>query len=296
APDPDVLPTGHELLDDYLTPLAEALGDRIRTGARVVAVSRDGMDKTRSAHRADTPLLVRITTAGGAEEDLTAQAVLDASGTWNQTNPLGRYGLPAPGETAATAHGLITAPLPDVHGTDRHRFADRHVAVVGAGHSAASTLLDLADLAQHAPETRITRADQGAEVRAADPLLDLAELAQHAPVSRISWVVRGADVSAVNGGEAQDELAARGALGTRLGHLVSTGAIEVHTAFVITGFAAGHNGLTVQATTPAGPTELNVDVLVPATGFRPDLDILSELRLELDPAVEAPRQLGPLID
>src|SRR5699024_5996435 len=27
-----------------------------------------------------------------------------------------------------------------------------------------------------------------------------------------------------------------------------------------------------------------------------DLDILSELRLELDPAVEAPRQLGPLID
>src|SRR5699024_12566775 len=65
APDPDVLPTGHELLDDYLTPLAEALGDRIRTGARVVAVSRDGMDKTRSAHRADTPLLVRITTAGG---------------------------------------------------------------------------------------------------------------------------------------------------------------------------------------------------------------------------------------
>src|SRR5699024_10725116 len=53
---------------------------------------------------------------------------------------------------------------------------------------------------------------------------------------------------------------------------------------------------TVQATTPAGPTELNVDVLVPATGFRPDLDILSELRLELDPAVEAPRQLGPQID
>src|SRR5699024_3309880 len=104
APGPDVLPPGHELLDDYLAALAEPLGDRVRTGARVVAVSRDRMDNTRSAHRADTPLLVRITTAGGAEEDLTAQAVLDASGTWNQTNPLGRSGLPAPGETAATAH------------------------------------------------------------------------------------------------------------------------------------------------------------------------------------------------
>src|SRR5699024_6499342 len=37
APAPDVLPTRHELLDDYLTPLAGALGDRIRPGARVVA-------------------------------------------------------------------------------------------------------------------------------------------------------------------------------------------------------------------------------------------------------------------
>src|SRR5690606_37491905 len=42
--------------------------------------------------------------------------------------------------------------------------------------------------------------------------------------------------------------------------------------------------------------ELHVDYIVPATGFRPDLSILSELRLEMDPAVEAPRELGPLID
>src|SRR5699024_1553665 len=130
APDPDVPPAGHELPAAYLTPLAEALCDRTRTAARAVAVSRDGLDSTRSAPRAATTTLVRMTTATAAEEDLTAQAVLDASGTWNQTNPLGRSGLPAPGETAATAHGLITAPLPDVHGTDRHRFADRHVVVV----------------------------------------------------------------------------------------------------------------------------------------------------------------------
>jgi len=41
---------------------------------------------------------------------------------------------------------------------------------------------------------------------------------------------------------------------------------------------------------------MSVDVLVPATGFRPDLGMLSKLRLSLDPAVEAPAQLGPLID
>src|SRR5699024_5877308 len=114
APDPTALPTGHELIDDYLIPLATALGDRVRTGVRVVAVSRDGIDKTRSAHRDETPLLVRIRTAEGTEADLTAQAVLDASGTWDQPNPLGRSGLPAPGETTAVVQGQITAPLPDV--------------------------------------------------------------------------------------------------------------------------------------------------------------------------------------
>jgi len=33
-----------------------------------------------------------------------------------------------------------------------------------------------------------------------------------------------------------------------------------------------------------------------ATGFRPDLEMLREVRLELDPAVEAPAALAPLID
>ena len=32
------------------------------------------------------------------------------------------------------------------------------------------------------------------------------------------------------------------------------------------------------------------------TGFRPDLSWLSEIRLDLDPALQAPRDLAPLID
>ena len=32
------------------------------------------------------------------------------------------------------------------------------------------------------------------------------------------------------------------------------------------------------------------------TGFRPDLSWLSELRLDLDPVLQAPRALAPLID
>src|SRR5690625_7515961 len=41
APNPQQLPTGHELIQEYLAPLATALGDTVRTGARVVAEARD---------------------------------------------------------------------------------------------------------------------------------------------------------------------------------------------------------------------------------------------------------------
>ncbi|MDN6521100.1 MAG: NAD(P)-binding domain-containing protein [Yaniella sp.] len=266
APDPDVLPTGNELIQQYLEPLAAALGDTVRTGMRVTAVSREGIDKTRSYGREDTPYIVRVVHPGGNFEDLRARSVIDASGTWNQPNPLGQAGLPAPGEADARARGFISAPLPDVGGVDRERFAGRHVFVVGSGHSAANSLLDLAELAHRAPGTRI------------------------------SWAVRGVDVTAVYGGEDGDELAARGSLGSRLRALVEDGRISVHTSFVINSFDISNDALVVHADSSVEPRQLSVDVLVPATGFRPDLNVLSELRLEMDPAVEAPRALGPLID
>lgn len=70
----------------------------------------------------------------------------------------------------------------------------------------------------------------------------------------------------------------------------------MYPSFTITGFTTTDGHLTVRASTPVGDRDLSVDVLVPATGSRPNLGMLSELRLELDPAVDAPRQLGPLID
>ncbi|MEW1979050.1 FAD-dependent oxidoreductase [Kocuria palustris] len=264
APDADALPTGHELREQYLEPLAQLpqLAESIRYDARVTAVSRAGMDRTRTTRREETPFLVRIETADGHSEDVLASAVIDASGTWSTPNPLGQAGLLAPGEQQAHAAGHITAPLPDVQGRDRARFAGKRVMVTGAGHSAANTLLDLADL----------EAD-----------------------TTIIWAARTADLTRVYGGGDQDELAARGALGSRLRQLVDSGRIEVLTSFTITRFRADDT-LTVHAVTPDGEREMSVDVLVPATGFRPDLGMLSELRLALDPAGEAPSQLGPLID
>ncbi|MEO3827020.1 FAD-dependent oxidoreductase [Actinomadura sp. B10D3] len=270
-PDPEALPTGAELVRDYLAPLARvpALAGRIRTGTRVIAVARRGVDVTRTVGRDQQPLLVRTVGPDGAVTDLTARAVIDASGTWGRSNPLGHSGLTAPGEDQAAPY--LTGPLPDVLGRDRDRFAGKHALVVGMGHSAANTLLTLAELAKTAPGTRIT------------------------------WAVRSASVARLYGGGDADGLPARGALGTRLKAAVEGGEIELVRSFTITGFAAPADGpatgpVEVTGTTPDGERVIEADAVVAATGFRPDLDMLREVRVELDPATEAPVRLAPMID
>ncbi|PNH82899.1 FAD-dependent oxidoreductase [Arthrobacter sp. AFG20] len=263
APRPTALPYGGELIDNYLTPVAalHQIASRLQTGARVTAVTRQGMDKTHIKGRDTTPFTVRVEHADGETRDHTVAAVIDASGTWSTRNPLGTSGLAAIGEDAA--QDRISAPLPDVTGRDRAAFAGRRVLVVGAGHSAANTLINLADLAKEEPDTRIL------------------------------WAVRGDSAAKVYGGGDLDGLPARGQLGGRVRRLVEAGKIGLHTGFGISSLKSLDSGLTVGAVD--GRT-LEADVLVPCTGFRPDLDILRELRLNLDPAVEAPMELGPLID
>lgn len=270
-PDPDDLPTGADLVQRYLWPLAEVpqLADRIRTGTRVTGVSRQGMDKVRTLGRDRAPLLVRTVGTRGEVEDVLADAVIDASGTWGQPSPLGRSGLTAPGEAGSAAY--LTGPLPDVLGRDRDQFAGKHVLVVGMGHSAANTLLALADLAAEAAGTSIT------------------------------WVIRAASPRRLYGGGDADALPARGALGARLQKLVETGVITLVPQFAIDRFEPAAGGpeagpVSVHGTTPQDEQKIDADVVVAATGFRPDLDMLREVRLHLDPGLEAPAELAPMID
>lgn len=257
------LPSGGELIDNYLAPLAAipAIDSRLQTGARVIAVTRQGMDKTHLRDRDTTAFTVRVEHAGGEIRDHAVSAVIDASGTWSTRNPLGTSGLPALGEE--TAGSRISPPLPDVTGRDRASFAGRRVLVIGAGHSAANTLINLAGLAREEPATTIL------------------------------WAVRGPSAEKVYGGGDSDGLPARGQLGSRLRRLVDAGTIELHTGFGIASLKSFDHGVSVESFD--GRT-LDTDVVIPCTGFRPDLDILRELRLDLDPAVEAPTKLGPLID
>ncbi len=62
VPDPERAPSGAELVAHYLSPLSrvEAIASRIRTDVEVVAVSREGTDRTRTSNRAARPFLIRI--------------------------------------------------------------------------------------------------------------------------------------------------------------------------------------------------------------------------------------------
>lgn len=262
-------PTGAEIVERYLRPLGDLLGDVVQKGTRVVAVSREGLDRSRSRGRGERPFVVRLRRVDGSEVDLSARAVIDASGTWGRSNPLGASGLPALGERHAAAQGFVTGPLPDVLGVDRARFAGRTTLVVGMGHSAANTLVALAQLAREVPGTRII------------------------------WAIRGTSTRRVFGGGSADQLPDRGQLGSDVADLVASGALDHLTGFstVELRVATGGDTVTVVGSTSAGTRELaGIHTVVAATGFRPDLDVLSELRLDLDGGLQSPRALGPLID
>jgi thioredoxin reductase len=263
APPPEGdYPTGRELLEEYLCPLAELapLKNHLQLNKRVLAVSRLGQDGMKTRGRGDAPFLLRVSGPEG-EQDVLARAVIDASGTYGTPNWMGGHGIPALGERALAER--IVYGIPDVLRAARDRYAGRRVLVVGSGHSAFNALLDLVQLARQEPATRIL------------------------------WAIRGASLERMLGGGANDQLEERGKLGQRIAELLSNGAIQLFRHVVIDRIAASAEGLLVSA----GEQQLPVlDEVIVATGFRPDLSLLAELRLALDSATQSPVRLAPLID
>jgi len=261
-PAEDEYPTGAEWAQLYLRPLADALGEQVRFGAEVVGVARRGRDRVVDDGRDTEPLTVHVRTAAG-EERITAQALVDASGTWGAPNPLGGDGLPAIGET--TAADRIAYQVPDLtDGTVRARYVGRHVVVAGSGHSALTALVAFAELAEQDSSTRIT------------------------------WLLRRGGVGSTFGGGDSDQLPARGALGLRAKAAVDAGHLTVVTGFRTEEIERDAERLVLVSAN--GQRVSDVDEVVVLTGFRPDLSWLSELRLDLDATLQAPVALAPLID
>ena len=258
-PDPEAFPTGRELVDLYLAPLANTpeIAPHLRFGHRVTSVTRDGFDKLKTNGRDDVPFTINARTPSG-EATFTARAVIDASGTYLDPSPLGASGAPARGERDAAAR--ISYGIADVLGRDYVRYAGKRVAVVGSGHSAFDVLIDLASLAERA--------------------------------SGIVWIVRRPFSGSKYGGETNDALPARGALGTRMRRLVEAGIVRQEVLRIGEVRSAEDGVYLRDDARELGP----FDEIIAVTGFRPDLAPLRELRVKLDDVLEAPPALAPLID
>ncbi len=260
------LPTGRDLVERYLAPLSKLpeMQDHIHLNAKVIAISRRNIDKMKDAGRDESPFILHVEYRDGREALIEAHAVIDASGTWHKPNPLGSGGLPAVGEKRNASH--IFYGIPDVLDNHRERYANKRVMVVGSGHSAINALLELAEVKATAPQTLIF------------------------------WAMRGTNLQQVYGGGADDALPARGRLGTRIQAHMDMGTIQLVSPFRVREISPATDGIHVIGETPDGLQTVQVDEIIAATGARPDLDMLRELRLELDPALESTRQLGPMID
>lgn len=263
-PDPEALPTGGELVTELIEPLAALpeIAPHLLLGRRVVAITRRGHDKVKSSGREEAPFELVVRRADGGTERHLARAVIDASGTYRSPNPLGAGGLPVEGEAELGAR--IRHGIPDVLGGERARYAGKRTLVVGSGHSAFNAVLDLVALARETPGTQVV------------------------------WAVRRREVGQMFGGGGRDALAARGTLGDTLKRLVETGEVELVTGFRAERLVERAGRVVVQG--PEGGEIAPVDEVVVTTGFRPDLEMSRELRLRLDPWLEAPETLAPLID
>ncbi|MGW1711038.1 NAD(P)-binding domain-containing protein [Streptomyces sp. NPDC002206] len=264
-PDAATYPTGGDWAEQYLQPLADVLGDKVRLGARVTGVSRSGRDRIVDADREAQPFTVYVAYADRREERILARAVIDASGTWAIPSPAGGDGLPALGELAAA--NRISYRVPDLKDSAvRARYAGKRTAVIGSGASAFTALASLADLA---------KSEDGNGTHA-------------------TWILRRGISGSTFGGGTADQLPARGALG-----LAAKAAVDEGHADAVTGFrtdAIEHDGEQLVLVAENGRRLDPVDEVIVLTGFRPDLSFLDELRLGLDERLQAPVELAPLID
>ena len=260
---PGHFPTGAELADDLLAPLAALpeLAGTIRLGTRVLGVARQGLLKHEAIagpERLARPFRLLLAGPDGAERVEHADLVLDCTGTYGQPNTLGDGGIPAPGEQRVADR--IVRSVPDVRDGG---FAGRKILLVGAGKSAQTAARDLAELVRTRPGTRVVWAVRAAEpdwgAVPGDPLPQRQELA---------------DVSAA----------------LRAG--VQPG-VELRTEVVVEALAPSGDGVGVTLRGPGDDTEqLVVDRVVGLTGYLGDASLYRQLQVHECYASAAPMNLS----
>lgn len=242
--------TGAEFVDTVLEPMAnsEALAGRVKTGYRVAFVGRDGMT------RCDYPLHpvraergFRVLAEGPqGEEIFEAEAVIDASGTYGQPAWIGAGGVPAMGERALDGRIIRNLGALD---EQLNGLDGRSALLVGHGDSAANAIVRLNKLSKVVWAVRTLNRRPCIEV-ACDPLPERQR------------VMAGANQLAMQ----------------------PPGWLQVERRATVEALAARDNGQI--AVNLSGGRQFLVDVVIALTGYRPDLSIVSELALRIDPVTE----------
>ena len=260
-PEEDVLPTGQEIREAYLQPLANVpeIKPFISFNTTVVGISKKNHDKMKSASRDSAPFVL-YTEQNGKTKRILASAVIDATGTWATPNSVHADNVWTSAEQKLADN--IFYGIPNVESL-KERYTGKHVAVIGGGHSAINTILEL------------------------EKLEDV----------EITWILRKKRVEDAYGGEDKDALAARGELGSRIHTLVDEGRVNVFTPFYIEELSQTSDGIIIKGESMTGEQQLPaVDEIIANTGSRPDFSFLKEIRLSIDDAVESVETLAPLID
>lgn len=265
-PDLNDLPTGKDLVEQYLEPLANTheIKKSLFVNTKVLSIARKNIDKMKTANREKQPFVIY------AEQNnefklFEARAVIDASGTWGNPNPANSSGIWLKDEESIS--NQIFYGIPDILGEAKCRYLNKRVAVIGSGHSAINSLLELEKLKEEHPTTEII------------------------------WVLRKERVEEAYGGEELDALEARGDLGSRIHKLVDSGVVQVVTPLRVQ-YVKGKNGKIELVGETKGDLQTisEIDEMIVNTGNRPDFSILREVRTSIDTKTESVEAIAPLID
>ena len=267
SPEDDDLPTGRELYEFYLKPLSQLpeIAPHIHFRSRVMAIGRKNMDKVKSWGREDWPFILQVHHKNNGVKSYEARAVIDASGTWNSPNPVGSGGIFAVGELENSNH--IHYGIPDISRAHKERYKNKSIAVVGGGHSAINTIIELDKLKNEYPETTI------------------------------HWILRKQNLEDVYGGREKDALEARGALGIKIEQLVSEERVNVYTPFQVQEIRNHEEKLILIGYRDDELSALpGIDEIISNTGSRPNFSFLREIRLRIDSSLESSAAIAELID
>ncbi len=268
-PDEAVL-TGDEWYTNYLQPLSQTdlLADHLNLRTAVKSVARIGCLKAElpgDEQRRETDFRLVLEHQDGSESEATAEVVIDAGGVYHHPNYMGQGGAAALGELAL--RNAIEYGVPDILGRDRAHYAGLHTLVVGGGHSAATTIVQLEELQRQEPSTRFT------------------------------WIIRRAATAPQTIGPLveipDDRLAGRAELVRRANALAANPAAGsvCWTNTEVAALARQEDQFNVMLAGDQAGTVV-VDRIVANVGGRPDLSVFEELQVQTCYATEGPIKLA----